>query len=148
MKSLDTIDVLAHRVHGARGRRYGPIQLVWCTELPVQIAAIELLHGTKGHDSTADKHCVFDMHHKKSLDAIDVLAHRVHGAWSRHIFGVHLNSYPHTQSFNFYLIFIFIMINQRVEFRTQANSLAEVLTRYDCICVMTTDNDIVSPLRA
>jgi len=83
MKSLDTIDVLAHRVHGARGRRYGPIQLVWCTELPVQIAAIELLHGTKGHDSNADKHCLFDMHHMQSLDAIDVLAHRVHGARGR-----------------------------------------------------------------
>jgi hypothetical protein len=29
-------------------------------------------------------HCIIDMHHVKSLDALGRLLRRVHGAWSRH----------------------------------------------------------------
>jgi len=35
------------------------------------------------HDSAADMHCVSDMHHMNSLNAIDAPVYHVHGAWSR-----------------------------------------------------------------
>ena len=47
---------------------------------------IELLHRAKMHDSAADTHCESDMHHTKSLDAINATALRVHGGRGRHFF--------------------------------------------------------------
>ena len=40
---------------------------VWCPQLPVLTPLIELLHKTKRHHSTADKHCVLDMPRTMSL---------------------------------------------------------------------------------
>jgi cytochrome c biogenesis factor len=84
VKSLDAFDRLLHRVYGVWGRHNGSFQLVWCTELPVLIAQIELLHEVIGAECTINKDCVIDMHHVKSLDAFDRLLHRVYGVWGRH----------------------------------------------------------------
>jgi len=83
MNSLNAIVALLHHVHGAWSRDYGSIQLVWCAHLPLLIAPKEHVHGIMVHDSTADMHCVSDMHHMNSLNAIVALVHHVHGAWSR-----------------------------------------------------------------
>jgi len=83
-KSLDAIDAPVLRVHGGRGRHYGSNQPVWCTNLPVLMVPIELLHRAKMHDSAADTHCVSDVHHTKSLDAIDAPVLRVHGGRGRY----------------------------------------------------------------
>ena len=82
-RSLNAFDEVLHRVYGAWSRLHGANQPVWCTQLPVLIPHLELLHRTTRHDSTADKHCVPDMHHTKSLNAFDEVLHRVYGAWSR-----------------------------------------------------------------
>ena len=84
VKSLDAFGRLLHRVYGARSRHNGSFQLVWCTDLPVLIAQMELLHEVIGPECTINKHCVIDMHHVKSLDAFGRLLHRVYGARSRH----------------------------------------------------------------
>ena len=47
------------------------IQPVWCTQLSVLISQIEHMHGSKGPNTAAGKHCVMHMHHMKSLGAID-----------------------------------------------------------------------------
>jgi hypothetical protein len=68
----------------AWSRDYGSIQLVWCAHhLPLLIAPKEHVHGMMVHDSAADMHCVSDMHHMNSLNAIDAPVYHVHGAWSR-----------------------------------------------------------------
>jgi len=42
------------------------------------------MHGSKGPNSAAGKHCVMHMHHMKSLEAIDEVMWCVKGAWGRH----------------------------------------------------------------
>ena len=84
VKSLDAFGRLLHRVYGARCRHNGSFQLVWCTDLPVLIAQMELLPEVIRPECTINKHCVIDMHHVKSLDAFGRLLHRVYGARSRH----------------------------------------------------------------
>ena len=84
MKSHEAIDEVMWCVWCAWSRHYGPIQLVWCTQVPVLISHIELMHGSKGPDSAAGKHCVMCMHHMKSLEAIDEVMWCVWCARSRH----------------------------------------------------------------
>ena len=83
-KALDAFGRLSHRIHGASGRYFGSIQLVWCARPPVLNYQIEPPGRANAHDTSADKHCVFDMHHAKALDAFGRLSHRIHGAWGRY----------------------------------------------------------------
>ena len=73
-----------HRVYGAWSRLRDANQPVWCTQLPVLIPHLELLHRPNRHDSTADKHCVPVMHHTQSLNAFDEVLHRVYDASQAH----------------------------------------------------------------
>ena len=83
-KHLDAFDAVLQRIHGAWTRHCGANQPLWCTQLPVLILHIELMHGSKTHDPTADKHYVPDIHHAEPLDAFDAVLQRIHGAWTRH----------------------------------------------------------------
>ena len=84
MKSLEAIGEVMWCVKGAWGRHDGPIQLVWCTQLWDLISQMEHMHGPKGPNSAAGKHCVMHMHHMKSLEAIGGVMWCVKGAWGRH----------------------------------------------------------------
>jgi len=70
---LDAFDAVLQRIHGAWTRHCGANQPLWCTQLPVLILHIELVHGSKTHDPTADKHYVPDIHHAEPLDAFDAV---------------------------------------------------------------------------
>ena len=83
-KALDAFGRLSHRIHGAWGRYSGSIQPVWCARPPVLNYQIEPPGRANAHDSSADKHCVFDMHHTRALDAFSRLSHRIHGASGRY----------------------------------------------------------------
>jgi len=83
-KALDAFGRLSHRIHGASGRYSGSIQPVWCARPPVLNYQIEPPGRANAHDSSADKHCVFDVHHTRALDAFGRLSHRIHGASGRY----------------------------------------------------------------